>query len=203
MTTQKHRNDSRTLLAQARAELAQGDVRQASEKGWGAAALMLKAIAEQRGWEHGKHRHLSRVASRLRAETGDRDIYRWYQVADALQATSMRMRRCPRISTTPLATWSASWTSWSRCYRSGTPVRPTGSPGGLGVRTAAATARRGGFSFALGRPCASAGPVTGLAAVLDRTAAGPENAPSYPARLRNTGYTNHHSCPANHDGGVS
>ena len=46
MTTQKYRNDSRTLLAQARAELAQGDVRQASEKGWGAAALMLKAIAE-------------------------------------------------------------------------------------------------------------------------------------------------------------
>ena len=38
------------------------------EKGWGAAALMLKAVAEQRGWEHGKHRHLSRVASRLRAE---------------------------------------------------------------------------------------------------------------------------------------
>ena len=84
VATQKYRNDSRTLLAQGRAELAQGDVRQASEKGWGAAALMLKAIAEQRGWEHGKHRHLSRTASRLRAETGDRDIYRWYQVADAL-----------------------------------------------------------------------------------------------------------------------
>ena len=72
------------LLRQAREELAAGDVRQASEKGWGAAAFMLKAIAEQRGWEHGKHRRLSRVASRLRAETGDRDIYRWYQVADAL-----------------------------------------------------------------------------------------------------------------------
>ena len=39
---------------------------------------MLKAIAEQRGWEHGQ------LASRLRAETGDRDIYRCYQVADAL-----------------------------------------------------------------------------------------------------------------------
>ena len=84
VATQKYLNDSRTLLAQGRAELAQGDVRQASEKGWGAAALMLKAIAEQRGWEHGTHRHLSRMASRLRAETGDRDIYRWYQVADAL-----------------------------------------------------------------------------------------------------------------------
>ena len=84
MTTQKYPEDSRYLLAQGREELANGDVRQASEKGWGAAALILKAIAEQRGWEHGKHRRLSRVASRLRAETGDRDIYRWYQVADAL-----------------------------------------------------------------------------------------------------------------------
>ena len=45
MTTQKYRQDSRTLLAQARSELAIGDVRQASEKGWGAAALMLKAVA--------------------------------------------------------------------------------------------------------------------------------------------------------------
>ena len=95
VTTQKYRNDSRTLLAQARAELAQGDVRQASEKGWGVAALMLKAIAEQRGWEHGKHRHLSRVASRLRAETGDRDIYRWYQVADALHGNSYEDETAP------------------------------------------------------------------------------------------------------------
>ena len=74
MTTQKYRQDSRTLLAQARSELAIGDVLQASEKGWGAAALMLKAVAEQRGWEHGKHRHLSRVASRV--ERGLRDILR-------------------------------------------------------------------------------------------------------------------------------
>ena len=84
MTTQKHRSDSRTLLAQARRELEAGDVRQASEKGWGAAALMLKAVAEQRGWDHGKHRHLSRVASRLRSETGDREVFRLYQVADSL-----------------------------------------------------------------------------------------------------------------------
>ena len=45
---------------------------------------MLKAVAEQRGWEHGQHRHLSRVASRLRAETGDRDLFRLYMVADSL-----------------------------------------------------------------------------------------------------------------------
>ena len=50
MASQKYQRDSRGLLAQARGELAQGDLRQASEKGWGAAALMLKAIAEQSGW---------------------------------------------------------------------------------------------------------------------------------------------------------
>ena len=34
MTTQKYREASRYLLAQARSELDAGDVRQASEKGW-------------------------------------------------------------------------------------------------------------------------------------------------------------------------
>ena len=84
MTTQKYREDSRHLLTQARAELAQGDVRQAAEKGWGAAAQMLKAIAEDRGWEHERHRHFSRIASRLRYELGDGDLYRQFRVAEGL-----------------------------------------------------------------------------------------------------------------------
>ena len=84
MTTQKYREDSRKLLAQARSELAAGDVPQASEKGWGAVTQILKAVAEDRGWDHGKHRHLSRVASRLRAELGDGDIFTFYMVADSL-----------------------------------------------------------------------------------------------------------------------
>ena len=85
MTTQTYQQASQRSLAQARAELTAGDLMQASEKGWGAAAQMLKAIAEQRGWEHGRHRHLSRVASRVRAETGDRDVFRWFQVAESLR----------------------------------------------------------------------------------------------------------------------
>lgn len=84
MTTQKYRDDSRSLLQQARSELAQGDVRQASEKGWGAVALMIKAVANDRQWEHGKHRHLSRAASRIRSETGERDVMRLFLQADAL-----------------------------------------------------------------------------------------------------------------------
>ena len=65
MTTQAYQQASQRFLAQAKQELAAGDLQQASEKGWGAATQMLKAIAQQGSWEHGKHRHLSRAASRL------------------------------------------------------------------------------------------------------------------------------------------
>ena len=84
MTTEQYRQASEHFLAQARTELAAGDLAQASEKGWGATAQMLKAIAEQRGWEHSRHRHYHRAASRLRSETGDGDIHRLFAVASAL-----------------------------------------------------------------------------------------------------------------------
>ena len=79
-----YQDASRTLLAQARAELRQGDTRQASEKGWGAAAQMLKSIAEQRGWDHNSHRYIRRTDTRLVQETGDREIARLYRVASDL-----------------------------------------------------------------------------------------------------------------------
>ena len=72
------------MLSQGFMELEQGDLRQASEKGWGAAAQMLKSIAEQRGWDHNGHRLIRRVASRLADETGDNEIRQLYRVADSL-----------------------------------------------------------------------------------------------------------------------
>ena len=84
MTTQQYQQASEHFLAQARRELADGDLPQASEKGWGATAQMLKAIAERCGWEHNRHRHYHRTASRLRAETGDGDIFRLFAVASTL-----------------------------------------------------------------------------------------------------------------------
>ena len=84
MTTTTYLADSRPLLAKARVELAQGDTRQASEKGWGAAALMVKAIAEQRGWEHRHHGLLTEAAERLSAETGNDDISDLFDRANAL-----------------------------------------------------------------------------------------------------------------------
>ena len=76
--------DSRHLLAQAREDLYLGDTRQASEKGWGAAAQIVKSVAEQRGWEHRNHAALFNVISRLVAETGDGDIRDLFHIANAL-----------------------------------------------------------------------------------------------------------------------
>ncbi len=59
------------FLAQAYEELAKDDLAQASEKGWGAAAQMVKAIAENRGWEHNSHYALHRGVDRLYRETSD------------------------------------------------------------------------------------------------------------------------------------
>ena len=59
---------SRHLLQQAEEELDKGDVFQASEKIWLAVAHELKAIAQQRGWNHRYHNHLRAEASFLSME---------------------------------------------------------------------------------------------------------------------------------------
>ena len=84
MTAQKYRDASSHLLAQARSELHAGDVRQASEKGWGAAAQMVKAIAEQRGWEHDSPALLFDVVRDVQRTTGDPDLRRLFRLANAL-----------------------------------------------------------------------------------------------------------------------
>lgn len=72
------------FLAKARTYLGEGDLLQASEKGWGAAAQMVKSVAEAREWPHNGHHHLWRVVNRLVNETGDRDIRTAFAAAAAL-----------------------------------------------------------------------------------------------------------------------
>ncbi len=84
MTTQTVQEASWTLLAQAEEELAQGDIRQASEKAWGAAAQIVKAVAQQRGWPHQRHAALFRVIASLAEETGDDQLRNLFQVANSL-----------------------------------------------------------------------------------------------------------------------
>ena len=79
-----HREQSRIFLAQAYEELAKGDLPQASEKGWGAAAQMLKAVAQNRGWPNSSHRDLYVASRTLRRETDDPEISAQYSAASDL-----------------------------------------------------------------------------------------------------------------------
>ena len=63
-----HADTSRMMVGQAAVELADGNSLQASEKGWGAAAHAVKAIAEGRGWRHKEMADLFRVAHKLADE---------------------------------------------------------------------------------------------------------------------------------------
>ena len=84
MSQTSYTSRSRTYLSQASEELAKGDLCQASEKGWGAAAEMVKAVAAVRGWDHGGHRELFSVVDRLVAESRDEDIRSQFLMAGQL-----------------------------------------------------------------------------------------------------------------------
>ena len=76
-----HAATSRTLIQQADDELAKGDLLQASEKGWGAAAHAMKGIARSRGWKHDTHAALFVIARRLADEVGQPEIRTLFQLA--------------------------------------------------------------------------------------------------------------------------
>ncbi len=84
MLAEAHLEVSRNFLIHAREQLALGDSLQASEKGWGAAAHAVKALAQRRGWRHNSHRDLFVVSSRLTAATGRLEIAELFSVANAL-----------------------------------------------------------------------------------------------------------------------
>ena len=84
MQATRYREQARELLVQARTELAAGDLRQASEKGWGAAAQIVKAISEHRGWPHRGHAQLYGAVSNLVGETSDAQIGNLFRSANAL-----------------------------------------------------------------------------------------------------------------------
>ncbi len=95
-----YREASRQLLAQARAELDAGDLRQASDKAWGAAAQIVKAAAQIRGWDHYYHRGLYVTVDRLTDEVGDEEIHALFSYPNYLHTNfyenSFRARRVAR-----------------------------------------------------------------------------------------------------------
>ena len=64
-------NQARDYLAKSREYLTQGDLHQASEKGWGAAAHMVKAVAPAQGWGYERHSDFSQVLNSAYLATSD------------------------------------------------------------------------------------------------------------------------------------
>ena len=56
-----HLELARDFLARSKEYLAQGDLHQASEKGWGAASHTVKAVAAANGWEYEHHDQFDNV----------------------------------------------------------------------------------------------------------------------------------------------
>ena len=72
------------FLEKAKEELQAGDLRQASEKGWGAASQMVRAVADYRDWPHTVHGHLVAVVESVADELQDRDSRICFDAAQAL-----------------------------------------------------------------------------------------------------------------------
>ena len=86
MTTpdSKYAAMSRDYMARAENYLRQGDLVQASEKSWGAAACALKSIAEQRGWQHQSHSLLYDISGQVVDELGRQDLRQMLAVARSM-----------------------------------------------------------------------------------------------------------------------
>ena len=79
-----YRQKAREFLAKSRQYLADDDLHQASEKGWGAAAWMAKAVAEAQGWKYTRHDEFSDVLNRARLLTGDDSLRNFRRIANEL-----------------------------------------------------------------------------------------------------------------------
>lgn len=86
LRTDHYSDLSADYLRKARAHFDEGDLTQASEKGWGATALALKACAESREWPHHRHWHHRGNLKRLQEETGETLLWELFPYAETMHA---------------------------------------------------------------------------------------------------------------------
>ena len=86
MLVDEHVRTARDFLEAAKREFAAGDELQASEKMWGAASHAVRAVAQERGWEFGKHNHLKAPVMRLSSELDDKFLQAGFSVAQQFHA---------------------------------------------------------------------------------------------------------------------
>jgi uncharacterized protein (UPF0332 family) len=85
---EKYDSTSREFLEKAYLYLQRGDLIQASEKGWEAAAQAVRALADRRGMPHNGHAQLFEVLKLLVEETGDQELWDLFHVANSLYSNS-------------------------------------------------------------------------------------------------------------------
>ena len=88
-----HENQAREFLGKARDYLTAGDLHQASEKGWGAAAHMAKAVAVAQGWEYETHADFSVVLNQVWQATGNDRLRALRGIANDLHGDYYRRKR--------------------------------------------------------------------------------------------------------------
>ena len=85
-TVRDHREQAWEFLGKSREYLAQDDLHQASEKGWGAAAHMVKAVAETQGWDYRRHDQFHTVVYQAMAVTSNNQLRRLGNAANTLHS---------------------------------------------------------------------------------------------------------------------
>ena len=91
--TQDYIQQSRDFLQKASQYLAADDLHQASEKGWGAASHMAKAVAHANGWEYEKHYQFNVVLNNARRKTGRDELVLLSGVANQLHGNYYERKR--------------------------------------------------------------------------------------------------------------
>lgn len=66
-----YRQQAHEFLAKSRQYLADDDLHQAAEKGWGAAAWMAKAVADAQHWDYDRHAQFNTVMYQAQDLCGD------------------------------------------------------------------------------------------------------------------------------------
>ncbi|MCY3692100.1 MAG: hypothetical protein OXI54_08210 [Chloroflexota bacterium] len=96
----KHLAQAKDYWLKAPVELAQGDVCQAGEKGWGTVAQLTKAVATLRGWEHYDHEAIREAIAALAGELPEQaePIYRGMRAAEALHGNFYEVYMTPDLA---------------------------------------------------------------------------------------------------------
>ena len=91
--TGDYRQQAHQFLALSREFLSAGNLHQASEKGWGAAAWMAKAVATAQGWQYDQHAHFNVVINNALLMTDNERLLALREIANGLHRNYYARKR--------------------------------------------------------------------------------------------------------------